>query len=83
MHMFIPWLSFSQSEQQNHSSMYSHSRASVIVALEEVEKEGLPLRSGTRQGLLSPVLTPFNIVLEMLAIKQEKEWKRWHKTQQT
>jgi hypothetical protein len=55
-----------------YNTIYIKLTANIIINREK--RKAFPLRSGTRQGSLSSPL-PFNIVLEDLATKQEKEIK--------
>ena len=58
---------------QHNKSIYDKPTANIILNGEKLK--AFPLKSGTRQGCpLSPLL--FNIVLEVLAIRAEKEIKR-------
>ena len=58
-----------------HIIMAIYERLTANIILNGQRLKALPLRSGTRQGCLSPLL--FNVVLEVLAteIRQEKEIK--------
>ena len=58
--------------QHNKGHIYERPTANIILNGQKLR--AFPLRSGTRQGCpLSPLL--FNVVLEVLAIRQEKEIK--------